>query len=263
MYSKPATLLFKFNGFDQPAHHKLYPDEISDATTSFDGWRGTSPLTDDSGRLLPDAEDGWGGAWGITLEIDEDEFYSFNDGRVVNSPQRHSHYTLRVTKREANNSAFSRSLGNKICSRARIIVRDTRSGSIYGETTITSFIGSFSDWKWTSMKYGVDNVLVIWRDDDLLMPVLESDNALIIELEVTHDHIEQEFNVPRNTLAKAALKMLSSGEDADVSFIIGNTVIHAHKLILKLNAGLLHTFVDKSDTSSPVKERPHLHLRRR
>ena len=245
MYSKPSTLFFKFNGFDQPAHHKLYPDEIRDAATSFDGWRGTSPLTDDRGRLLPDAEDGWGGAWGISLEIDQQEFYSRNDRGVVNSPERHSHYIFRVAKREANNSAFSRSLGNKICSRARIIVRDTRSGGIYEENTITSFIGSFSDSLSTSLKYGVDNALVIWRDDDLLMPVLE-DNALIIELEVTHDHIEQEFNVPRNTLAKAALKMFASGEDAGVSFIVGDTVIHAHKLILKLNAGLLHTSMSQT-----------------
>ena len=250
MYFTPSTLLFKFNGFDQPAHQELFPDEICDAETSLGEWRDTSPLTDKNGIPLPDAEDGWGGVWGVSIDIPN--FYSFSDENVVNSPEHHSTYVVRVAKREADNSAFSRSLGNKICSRARIIVRDTSSGEIIEQKRITHFIGSFFYQRTRARKEGVDNEIHILRN--VVMPLLE-ENALVIELEVWHDYIElKEFHYPRNTLAKAALKLLASGEDADVSFIVGDTVIYAHKLILKLNAGLLHTFIDKTgDVSSPVK----------
>ena len=257
MYSKPSTLFFKFNGFDQPAHQELFPDEICDAGTSLGEWRDTSPLTDKNGIPLPDAEDGWGGVWGVSIDIPN--FYSFNDENVVNSPEHHSSYVVRVAKREADNSAFSRSLGNKICSRARIIVRDTSSGEIIKQKRITHFIGSFFYQRTRARKEGVDNEFHILRN--VVMPLLEED-ALIIELEIEHDYIEQEFHYPRNTLAKAALKMFASGKNADVSFIVGDTIIYAHKLILELNAGLLHTFADEADVNS-LSLRPHLHRRRR
>ena len=207
MYSTPSTLLFKFNGFHHPAHQESFPDEICDAGTSFGGWRDTSPKTDKNGRPLPDAEDGWGGAWGVSIDIPN--FYSFNDENVVNSPEHHSTYVVSVTKREANNSKFSRSLGYRVCSRVRIIVRDTRSGEVIKEKTIASSIGSFFHWK-SRRGRDVDNELYTRRNE--VAPLLE-ENALIIELEVWHDYIEQEFHYPRNTLAKAALKMLASGKN--------------------------------------------------
>ena len=229
MYSTPSRLLFKFNGFDQP-DHELFPDEICDAGTSH-GWRDTSPLTNDRGKPLP-AEDGWGGAWGVSIY-----------------PLFSSHYAISIAKREASNSKFSRSsLGYQVCSRARIIVRDTRSGGIFKEKMITSDVGSYRfHSRSLTGERGVQNELVIRRD--AVMPLLE-ESALIIELEVWHDYIAPEFHVPHNSLAKAALKLLASGKNADVSFIVGDTVIYAHKLILELNAGLLHTFADKADVNS-------------
>ena len=155
-------------------------------------------------------------------------------------------YEIFVSKREANNSVVSRSLGHKINSRAHIIVRDT-SGTIAKEKLISSSTGSFFDHRKDDDK----NRFSMKRAE--VMTVLE-ENAFIIELKIERDYIDRKtFHFPCSPMAKNALKMLTSGEDADCSFLVGDTVIYAHKLILKLNTELLHTFVVGTDDNSPVK----------
>lgn len=85
------------------------------------------------------------------------------------------------------------------------------------------------------------------------MTVLE-ENALIVELQIDHDIFEWEsFHFPRSPTVKKLLKMLASGEDADVSFLVGDTEILAHKFILKLNAEQLYQFVVGADVNFPVE----------
>lgn len=233
-----STLLFKFNDFDNLYHHDVFPDEIRDVGMSPGEWRERSPLTDGSGKHLPEANDGWGGVWGVCIYV-----ASFCE----TNPTGHQ-YEIRVTKQEANNSTVSRSLGYPVTSRARIIVRDAN-GEIYMEKKIISTDGSFCDTNY--QRDNGRNMLFMFRG--AAMAVLE-ENALIVELKIDHDFIEREiFHLPSSPMVKNLLDMLASGEDADVSFLAGDTEILAHKLILKLNAGQLYQFVDKADINFPVK----------
>ena len=254
MPSAPSTLLFKFSDFGNlsVSRDHLHPDLICDVgTRDADGWREASldaPARSPWETFL-EAKDEWGGVWGVC--IGTHYFYNIvNNGKEINSNVRDHEYEVRITKREANNSSVSRSLGYQVKSRARIIVRDT-SGEVFRERMVYSSNGSTFD-----VNEGKESkTALISMKRAAAMSVLE-ENALTIELEIYHDYIEQEFNLPRNSLAKAALKMLKSGEDADISFIVGDTVIYAHKLILKLNAELLYAFVDETtddDVDSPVK----------
>lgn len=80
------------------------------------------------------------------------------------------------------------------------------------------------------------------------------DNSLIIEMVVEDEFLDTRiFNLPRNKLARNALELLASGEDADVFFQVNGVQLPAHKLILKMNATQLHRlqsyFYSCSDTS--------------
>ena len=51
------------------------------------------------------------------------------------------------------------------------------------------------------------------------------------------------------------LKLLDDDENADVSFLVKKTVIPAHKLILQMNAPILHDFCKEHNTGKriPIK----------
>ncbi len=236
-----STLLFKFNGFDNLSDEDIFPDEIRDAGMSPVEWRETSSPTDGSDKPLPEANDGWGGVWGVCI-------FAAYFRRDVPSPPAH-HYEIRVTKQEANNSIVSRSLGYQVTSRARIIVRDAN-GEICMEKEIISTDGSF----YCDANHRSDNCRnILLMMGGAVMEALE-ENAFIVELQIDHDFIEREmFHLPPSPMVKNLLKMLASGEDADISFLVGDTEILAHKLILKLNAGQLYQFVDRADVNFPVK----------
>lgn len=55
-------------------------------------------------------------------------------------------------------------------------------------------------------------------------------------------------------LARNALELLDSGEDADVFFQVNGVQLPAHKLILKMNATQLHSFLTSGDSSTVVIE---------
>lgn len=81
------------------------------------------------------------------------------------------------------------------------------------------------------------------------------DNSLIIEMVVEDEVLDTRiFNLPRNKLARNALELLDSGEDADVFFQVNGVQLPAHKLILKMNATQLYSFLTSGDSSSVVIE---------
>lgn len=241
-----STLLFKFNDFDNdnPSDEVIFPDEIRDVGMSPSEWREASPPTDGSDKPLPEAKDGWGGVWGVYIFA----AYFYDSRGEVQYPTAH-HYEIRLTKKqEANNSIVSRSLGYQVTSCARIIVRDAN-GEICAEEKIISTDGPF----FCDANPRRVNRRNLFMMGEAVMEILE-ENALIVELRIDHDFIEREvFHLPSSPTVNNLLKMLASGEDADVSFLVGDKEILAHKLILKLNAIQLYQFVDSADVNFPVK----------
>ena len=70
------------------------------------------------------------------------------------------------------------------------------------------------------------------------------DGALVVDVEIQIVKGKNDFQ-PSNPFAKNMLALLESEDDTDVSFKVGDTTIPAHKLILKTNAPILHSFCPK------------------
>ncbi|KAL9184255.1 hypothetical protein ACHAXT_002341 [Thalassiosira profunda] len=92
------------------------------------------------------------------------------------------------------------------------------------------------------------------RRDDLLEEGKNYllDGALIIDLHLQYQINERTLYRPVNPLARNMLKSLDTEEDTDVSFKIGDTIICAHKLILKMNAPTLYNFCRDGSKESPI-----------
>ena len=77
-----------------------------------------------------------------------------------------------------------------------------------------------------------------------------------------HQHVK-EFHVPSNPFVQNMLKLLDSGEDADVYFKVEDEVIGAHRLVLKANSTVLANYCGSSNnnesTSIIIKDtKPHV-----
>ena len=129
------------------------------------------------------------------------------------------------------------------------IVRDA-AGSVYFHhslTTVCAFRarGDF---------YGWDKLLkrseLLDKENNVLV-----DGALIVDVVVQRAKGENDLFYPSNPHLKNMLTFLENGEDADVSFKVGDTTIAAHKLILKMNAPILHSFCPKrGDAPVSIKD---------
>ncbi|KAL9187250.1 hypothetical protein ACHAXT_001353 [Thalassiosira profunda] len=66
------------------------------------------------------------------------------------------------------------------------------------------------------------------------------------------DDIYEPVEALGSTVDDGFLGLLESGDEADVTFNVGGTLISAHKLILKLNAPVLHSFCDEHEDGLPI-----------
>lgn len=85
------------------------------------------------------------------------------------------------------------------------------------------------------------------------------DDALIIEMVVEDDTANvNSLDLPKSSLVNNALQLLVSGDDADVAFEVNGSIIHAHKLILKINAKQLHSFFSSGNSVKVEGTTPEL-----
>ena len=78
------------------------------------------------------------------------------------------------------------------------------------------------------------------------------DGSLVIDAELQIVSKQDDKYQPSNPLTKNMLALLDSGDDADVSFRVEDTVIPAHKFILKVNANDLYECVATGKGKAPV-----------
>ena len=82
------------------------------------------------------------------------------------------------------------------------------------------------------------------------------DGALLIDVHLQIKPKQKSIYIPTNPFGTNMLKLLENEEDSDVTFMVKKTKIPAHKLILKMNAPVLHGFCTEQEEggSIPIKE---------
>ncbi|KAL9187349.1 hypothetical protein ACHAXT_001452 [Thalassiosira profunda] len=83
--------------------------------------------------------------------------------------------------------------------------------------------------------------------------ILLADGSLAIDVELQLVDQSEAF-LPSNPAPKNMLKFLESGNDSDVTFNVQDTTVAAHKLVLKMNAPFLASFVcEQHQDGSPIE----------
>ena len=77
------------------------------------------------------------------------------------------------------------------------------------------------------------------------------DGALIVDFDIQIVKGRKEYQ-PSNPVAKNMLKFYESADDTDVTFKVGDTTFPAHKLILQINAPILHNFCARHGEGMPL-----------
>ena len=68
--------------------------------------------------------------------------------------------------------------------------------------------------------------------------LVEGSLHIDVLLQYMHEETDQ-FHVPTNHFITNVLALLDSGDNADISFKVGDTIIPAHKFMLQINAPVL------------------------
>ncbi|KAL7553933.1 hypothetical protein ACHAWF_017290 [Thalassiosira exigua] len=79
-----------------------------------------------------------------------------------------------------------------------------------------------------------------------------NDGALVVDavLQITNKRYDE--CIQSNPRLKNMLALLESREGSDVTFKVGDSMIHAHKLILRMNAPILFKFCEKHADEGPI-----------
>ena len=117
---------------------------------------------------------------------------------------------------------------NEVSARATFIVRDAN-GKVYADRILSKVV----IFECNTFGWGIDNT--IKRSD-----ILDKEKNILVNGALHVDvHIEIQPDsvvLPPNPLANNMLRLLDDVESADVQFEVDQTVISAHKCILKTNA---------------------------
>mmetsp|Transcript_3191 Transcript_3191/g.8147 ORF Transcript_3191/g.8147 Transcript_3191/m.8147 type:complete len:227 (-) Transcript_3191:852-1532(-) len=152
--------------------------------------------------------------------------------------------------------------GDPVTARVSLVVRN-RSGDVAYEYDIPTktydhnFDWSDDDWNYDFIKWPT-----LLENDVIVHGALIVDAIIQCPGELSHLPTDDfHFHVPANPFGRNMLKLLESGEDADVFFKVGNEQFGAHKLILRANAAVLADFCGRSSNKSVIcikDTKPHV-----
>eukprot|EP00579_Thalassiosira_antarctica_P010441 CAMPEP_0201910386 /NCGR_PEP_ID=MMETSP0903-20130614/1778_1 /ASSEMBLY_ACC=CAM_ASM_000552 /TAXON_ID=420261 /ORGANISM="Thalassiosira antarctica, Strain CCMP982" /LENGTH=386 /DNA_ID=CAMNT_0048445011 /DNA_START=241 /DNA_END=1401 /DNA_ORIENTATION=- len=205
----PTTLRFKFNNFNDTSIDRYESDLMCDVTTGEGKWKG--PVG--HGCV---ATDQYGKGWILDIFIEYSQHPNFDDHEV----------SIRLRCCGSKGSArVVESLGYTLKCHIKLLVQDGDGHFIEEELTLDNH---------NHARGGNFKRVLISNGG-----ILEEDGSLIVEVIVSYQIEHSSFSLPESPVVKNLLKLLSSGEDADVFFHIDDDIIPAHKLILKMNAPFL------------------------